>query len=130
MLLTGVAIPHFLGMSADNTILEKSALSAVLYTGYDDSSRFPGIPTGLPLKNVPKATSRLIFHVLTAARYLKPRRWKTQLPPTISDLHAHDRDIRSLEYLTARLQNTLEHFEVVWPCGILPLMQGLELAIS
>lgn len=68
------------------------------------------------LLNVPPCklsckTSRLLLHMLTAAKCLIAALWKQNSLPSLSDLHSRLKEIRTMEYLTALLNNKIYLFD-------------------
>lgn len=65
---------------------------------------------GLPMPNTAKLATKLINHILTAARCLIALKWKQQLPPSHTDLNKR---IHNMEYLTGPLNN-IPKFNKTW----------------
>lgn len=69
---------------------------------------------GLPYMRKPKNLRKFISHILTAARCLISTRWKNPLPPSIRDFVQRITDVKYIEYLTARFNNSVPQFEGIW----------------
>lgn len=69
---------------------------------------------GLPIRGIPKPQMRLIIHILTAGKCLISRLWKSSSPPALPDLCNRIREVRTKEYLTARIYDRLDKFQDIW----------------
>lgn len=74
---------------------------------------------GLPPKGIMKMTSRLMSHVLTAARCLIPKRWKSVLPPAAWNLYRGIPICRTPYCQTTQLLRTVRGN--LGPMGLIPL---------
>lgn len=63
---------------------------------------------------LPKLTTKLLIHILTAARCLIALFWKRQAPPSLLDLLARVKEIRTMEYITAVAHNKVDLFHSIW----------------
>lgn len=63
---------------------------------------------------LPKYSTKLLLHIHTAARCLIALFWKRDSAPTLIDLIARIKSIRTMEYLTALCNNQIDHFSKMW----------------
>lgn len=66
------------------------------------------------LKGSVTLTLTLLLVILTEAKYLIAAFWKRSAPPSSMDLHLRVKEIRPMEYLTASLNNRIDHFDSIW----------------
>lgn len=59
-------------------------------------------------------SSRLLLHILTAAKSLIATFWKLSHIPSLSDLYARIKEIHVMEHLTALLNNRVDQFNSIW----------------
>lgn len=63
---------------------------------------------------IPRFSMKMMLHILTAARCLIARFWRRLVPPGSIDLVARIKDVRTMEYMTALLDNKLDLFHKIW----------------
>lgn len=68
----------------------------------------------IPEGQIPRATMKLLIHILTAARCLIALFWKRTTPPSLIDLLTRIQEVRLMEYMTALSNNQADIFYKVW----------------
>lgn len=68
----------------------------------------------LPPKGLSRHASRLLLHILTAARCLVAVFWKRTSVPSLLDVRSRIMDIRTMESMSASLTNQVDVFNSIW----------------